>query len=60
MADPVTEFEQYRQEILTILADDDPVAVLRATLDEVPRLVAAASTEQLNRSPGPGEWSPSH
>ena len=58
MADPVTEFELYRREILAALADDDPVAVLRATLDEVPRLVATASTAQLSRSPAPGEWSP--
>jgi len=59
MPDPVTEFELYRQEILAALAGDDPVAVLRETLDEVPRLVASASTEQLKRSPAPGEWSPS-
>jgi hypothetical protein len=58
MADPVTEFEQYRQEILAILANDDPLAVLRDTLDEVPRLVASASTDQLSRAPSPGEWSP--
>src|ERR1700736_1602852 len=59
MPDPVTEFELYRQEILAALAGDDPVAALRATLDEVPRLVANASTEQLQRAPAPGEWSPS-
>jgi hypothetical protein len=58
MPDPVTEFELYRQELLAALASDDPVAVLRATLDEVPRLVATATTEQLDRSPAPGEWSP--
>src|SRR5258708_629538 len=58
MADPVTEFEQYRQELLAALANDDPVAVLRASLDEVPRLVAAAAAGQLNQSPAPGEWSP--
>jgi hypothetical protein len=58
MADPVTEFEQYRQELLTALAADDPVEVLRSTLNEVPRLVAAASADQLTRSPSPGEWSP--
>jgi hypothetical protein len=58
MPDPVTEFELYRQELLAALAGDDPVAVLRATLDEVPRLVATASMEQLNRSPAPAEWSP--
>jgi DinB superfamily len=58
MPDPVTEFELYRQELLAALSSDDPVAVLRATLDEVPRLVADASVEQMNRSPAPGEWSP--
>jgi hypothetical protein len=58
MADPVTEFELYRGELLAALANDDPVAVLRTTLDEVPRLLATASTEQLSRSPAPGEWAP--
>ncbi|HLZ26458.1 MAG TPA: DinB family protein [Chloroflexota bacterium] len=58
MADPVTEFELYRHELLAALADDDPVAVLRSTLDEVPRLMATAATQQLSRSPAPGEWSP--
>jgi hypothetical protein len=58
MADPVTEFEEYRQELLAMLGSDDPVEVLRATLEEVPRLVAGASTDALNRSPAPGEWSP--
>jgi DinB superfamily len=57
MPDPVTEFELYRQELLTALGDDDPVAVLRAGLEEVPRLVAGASDEQLQRAPAPGEWS---
>jgi hypothetical protein len=35
MADPVTEFEQYGQELLAILAGDDPVAVLQAGHDRV-------------------------
>jgi len=58
MSDPVTEFEQYRQELLAALGGDDPVAVLRDDLAEVERLVAGATPEQLNRSPAPGEWSP--
>jgi hypothetical protein len=57
MADPVTEFETYRQELLAALGDDDPLAVLRASLDEIPKLVAAASAEQLRAAPAPGEWS---
>jgi DinB superfamily len=59
MADPVTEFEQYREELLGQLNGDDPLAVLRETLDQIPRLVSGATAEQLTRSPGPGEWSPS-
>jgi hypothetical protein len=58
MADPVTEFELYRQELLAALGGDDPVAVLRSTLDEIPRLVSAATAEELVRPPAPGEWSP--
>src|SRR3981189_3836937 len=58
MADPVTEFEGYLQELLAMLGSGDPVEVLRATLEEVPRLVAGASTDALNRSPALGEWSP--
>ena len=57
MADPVTEFELYRKELLAALGGDDPVAVLRLALEEVPKLVAATSREQLSRSPAPGEWS---
>jgi len=57
MADPVTEFETYRQELLAALGGDDPLAVLRASLDEVPTLVSAASAEQLGHAPAPGEWS---
>jgi hypothetical protein len=58
MADPVTEFELYRQELLAELAGDDPVAVLRAAIEEIPRLVSQATAQQLVRSPAPGEWSP--
>src|SRR5262249_48381777 len=58
MADPVTEFEQYRQELLAALGGDDPVAVLRDDLAQIERLVAGTTPEQLNRSPAPGEWSP--
>jgi len=58
MANPVTEFERYRQELLAELGGDDPLAVLRATLSEIERLVAGASADQLNRAPAPGEWSP--
>jgi hypothetical protein len=57
-ADPVTEFERYREEILAALGGREPVAVLRGTLEDVRALTAEAPTERLARSPGPGEWSP--
>jgi hypothetical protein len=58
MADPVTEFELYREEILAALGGRDPVAVLGATVDEVDRLASGVDADRLRRSPGPGEWSP--
>lgn len=58
MTDPVTEFEKYRTEILAKLGNDDPVAVLRSTLEELEQLVRTADPERLRTSPGPGEWSP--
>jgi hypothetical protein len=58
-ADPVTEFEQYRNELLAELGVHDPVAVLHTTLKEVEYLLAGASTGQLRQRPAEGEWSPS-
>jgi DinB superfamily len=57
VADPVTEFELYRQELLTALGADDPTAVLREALDEIPRLLESANDQDVQRSPAPGEWS---
>jgi DinB family protein len=57
-ADPVTEFEQYRQELLDALGRDDPVAVMRSTLVQVEKLLETAKPEELQRKPAPGEWSP--
>src|SRR5262249_36164300 len=58
MADPVTEFELYRQELLGLLGADDPVAVLRSTFEEVERLLAGVSEADLGPQPAPAEWSP--
>jgi hypothetical protein len=58
MADPVTEFELYRQELLAALGDDDPVEVLRGTLVELEQATAGVSAATLGRQPAPGEWSP--
>lgn len=58
MANPVTEFEKYRSEILAKLGNDEPLDVLRASLHEISGLVASASIEQLRRAPDDGGWSP--
>src|SRR3954454_6027589 len=57
MADPVTEFELYRQELLGLLADDNPVVVLRDTLVELERVLAGVSDDELSTAPEAGEWS---
>jgi hypothetical protein len=57
-ADPVTEFERYRNELLAELNGDDPLVVLRASLDELERLVGDATADQLKQRPAAGEWSP--
>lgn len=58
MADPVTEFERYRAELLAALGNDDPVAVLRDNLQAIEQLTASATAEELGTRPAPGEWSP--
>jgi hypothetical protein len=58
-ADPVTEFEQYRNELLARLGVHDPVAVLHSTLDEMEHLLNGASISQLRQKPAADEWSPS-
>jgi hypothetical protein len=58
-ADPVSEFERYRNELLAELNGDDPLMVLRSSLDEMERLLSGATVEQLEQRPAAGEWSPS-
>jgi hypothetical protein len=58
MADPDSEFDLYRAEILAALGDRDALEVLTETLTEIAEVTSGATAEQLDRSPGPGEWSP--
>jgi hypothetical protein len=44
--------------LLGLLADDNPVAVLRDTLVELERVLAGVSEEELSTAPEAGEWSP--
>lgn len=57
MADPVAEFEEYREELLELLGDDDPLEVLART----PRLVEDRITDldeaMLARRPREEAWS---
>lgn len=56
-ADPVTEFEAYRDELLGLLGDQDPLLVLRDTSAElVARLKDLADTDAARR-PEPDAWS---
>jgi len=52
------EFDRYTQELMDALGGRDPLAVLRQTLDDVRRKTDGVPADRLDRSPGPGEWSP--
>lgn len=58
MSDPTTEFDLYRRELLEALGPDDPVKVMRDTIEEVKGLVAGASEQQLAQPTPDGGWSP--
>lgn len=57
MADPVEEFDTYKQELLDALGDRDPIEAMKRGFRELKELVAAASVEKLTRIPATGEWS---
>lgn len=57
MADPVEEFDAYRQELLDALGGRDPIEVMREGLKIVRELVATAPMDSLSKPPAPGEWS---
>jgi hypothetical protein len=56
-ADPVTDPQGYRRELLALLGDDDPGEVLAATLREVQERTGDLPAELVGRRPEPGEWS---
>jgi hypothetical protein len=56
-ADPVTDPQGYRRELLALLGDDDPGEVLEATLREVQEQTSDLPDELVGRRPEPGEWS---
>lgn len=56
-ADPVTEFAAYRDELLGMLGDQDPLLVLRDTAAELAARLDALSEEDASRRPEPDAWS---
>lgn len=56
-ADPVAEFEAYREELLAMLGDQDPLLVLRDTAAELVARLTGLSDEYAARRPEPDAWS---
>ena len=57
MADPITEFEAYRDELLALLGDDDPIDVLAHTPGLIDEVLAGIEENVLERRPREGAWS---
>ncbi len=54
--DPVASGKEYRETLLQLLGDQDPVDVIQRVPDEVEELVRETG-DQLRTRPAPGEWS---
>jgi hypothetical protein len=57
MADPVTEFEAYRDELLERLGDGDPLERLAATPGDLAERLAGLDEPTAAQRPGEGAWS---
>lgn len=57
MADPVEEFQEYRDELLEALSGREPLSILRDNLGALDELAKDNSEEELARAPAAGEWS---
>jgi hypothetical protein len=57
MADPVAEFEAYREELLELLGEDDPLDVLARTPRLIEERISAVDETLLARRPQEGVWS---
>ncbi len=56
-ADPVKEFEAYRQELLDLLGDEDPLDVLARTPRRIEERLRGLGEDRLALSPEEGVWS---
>jgi DinB superfamily len=57
VADPVGDPQGYQRELLALLGDQDPQAVMAATLVSLREQAGALSEKQLTERPEPNEWS---
>lgn len=58
LPDATTRPQEYREALLTVIGDQDPVAVLERTPGRIRELVAGREARALSSPPAPGEWSP--
>jgi hypothetical protein len=56
--DATDEPQAYRDALLAILGDRDPLAVMEETRERLRELVAGRDSEALAKRPSEGEWSP--
>jgi len=56
-ADPVAEFEEYRQELLALIGDHDPLEVLAHTPSDLEARLAGVGENVLAMRPREGAWS---
>jgi hypothetical protein len=56
-ADPVAEFEAYRQELLALIGDRDPLEVLARTPSDLEARLAGVNEDVLATRPREGAWS---
>ena len=60
MAHPIEEFQQYRDDLLARLGDDDPIEVLASSIEKVRSITEGVSGEAMEATSAPGEWSARH
>jgi len=57
LPDATAEPEAYREALLDLVRDRDPLEIMERTVTECRRLVEGLDEDRLHRSPEPGEWS---
>ena len=58
LPDATAQPQEYREALLTVIGDQDPVAVLERTPARIRELTSGRGGRELSAPPAPGEWSP--